>query len=423
MRRFSTLSVVSVLVGSFLLGTSAGWGGIEYDAGKRTILVSGFPREHPAMLADVRAADEARRWGVVTHGSGDNSIRVAANLVIGMDDGSTTWFRIGAARPGESLILGGNLLVSSPKPAGYKTYEGENVLQLGHADDPEILASLRFDCARDREFGIRISDGARVEAFHALMGALQSDDQHDASWYGSGTQSRFVNTVFTGIENATAFGTGYGAGQVKGCVFENMAIVLGNGVQWCEDCTFRNVDEAVRDGGALCATLINCRFENNTRHWSLRHSQWGILAIDCFFGQQEVDEVVVQRWRNPRTGLWQYPKFIAKRHIVLEVMDPEGGSVRGARVTLGRENGAQAGVGHGFAVTGTNGRTPAPGEEGALLVTDHVIRASGDPNVPVRVAYTYEASVVAAGFKTAVVRDIDPDPSWVAAKVTLERAE
>ena len=208
---------------------------------------------------------------------------------------------------------------------------------------------------------------------------------------------------------------------VKGCTYEHGSYALPNGLGYYEDCTFRDLDAALSDGGALDCMVVNCRFEGNRRNWMLRHTNRGLRAVDCFFGETEIKEVVCQRWKNPRFGQWQYPIFFAQRHIVVAVKDEAGKRVAGAKITVTNEQDDLSAVVHGVALTGEDGKTPAPDAVDALLLADYLYRASEDPKNPIEKRYTYTVTVEAKGYATAKVTSIDPDQAWAVKEVTLKK--
>lgn len=412
---------LALVIISAAWGTTAG-AELTYDKAANTILVAGFPLDKPAALADVLKADQAGGWNVVKHDQATDTYVISADLAIGLSDGSDTVLAIGSANhPNQTLILKGDLRVNAPKEKSYMLYTGSNALTIGVPDNPQIKPTVKFDCSEDGEYTFSIGLGTTVQLYNATLTAATLDGKHRPHWRGSpGSPGRFemINSVLSGF---AWLGIQTSEATVRGCVFEQIGTVLGNGAQWAENCVFRNCGAALSDGGCLDCTVVNCRFENNKQNWILRHTARGIRAVDCFFGESEVREVMCQRWKNPQTGGWQYPTFFAQRHIVVSVKDAAGKPVADAKVTVANEQGDPSAVAHGVALTDQEGKTPAPGSGNALLLTDYLYRASEDPKNPIEKRYTYTVTVTAPNYASAKVTGIDPDETWVVKEIIIKK--
>ena len=246
---------------------------ITYDADTRTVHVCGAPEAEPAVPADIAAADAANGWGVVTVDPTGVTTTVAANLTVGRSDGSSTWFHVGGPRsPGETLAMQGKLTVAGSRVVSWNRYEGANALVLGSPDSRSSGPVLRLEAGASGRGGLEFEPGCTLLAWNARIGALTPERERWATWSGSPQHLRLLGCTLSGFGQLRAFQT---SGQtsdtvVKGCVFEHMDTVLGNGRQYLENCTFRNVGCALSDGGALCATAVRCRFESNGTNWRLR---------------------------------------------------------------------------------------------------------------------------------------------------------
>jgi len=422
-------SVVFALVTISLL--TACQAEVAYDPARRVVRVTGFTEERPGTLQDVADADARGRWGVIALDNASQTATLNAGLEIGADDGSSTWFRIGTSeRPKETLVIRGDLRVRSPQPAGgYLQFNGCNTLWIGDRNDRALAPTVRFNCGKKDEFGLLVEEGCALDLEHALISVVKQDRRHTARCMMKCRQVRIVDSTLEWIGGPSmTYGIASALGTVQGVVFQHGGVAFGNGNQWLRDCTFRDLDIAVRDSGALNATFLNCRFEDNRCNWRLNCSNFGIVAVDCFFGAETDPGPAARRWKNPETGRWQHPSFIAERHLVVKVQEENGNPIRGALVRLTESKGDLSAVHHGIARTGADGRTPQPAEYGALLATDYAYKATDDVPAPdsrdCRVAvydYRYTLHVTAEGYREAVVKDLDLDQSWVEKTVVLKR--
>lgn len=410
---------------AFLGVWSGAQAGVQWDATGKVIRVTGFPADRPATLNDLRQADQQGGWNLVRYEASNDTYEIQADLILGEDTGTTNCLLIGSAEhPRETLVLRGRLTLMPVRTVSYisATYTGLNRLQLGLADQPDIQPALIFDCSRRGEFGLKIGDTAQLLAYHAALAARELTPNRYASWQGCGRYTRVVGCRIAGFTELYAFGAGYGAETVEDTVFEHIDCGLGNGIQWCRNCVFRDMGNALSDGGGLYATLINCRFERNQQHWSLQHTSRGILAVDCVFDTPKLPGPTIRRWQNPETGVWNTPVFISQRHWVFKVTDAAGRPLPNARVTLTGELESPGAVQHGTALTGPDGQTPPASATSALLVTDLVLRATPKDNAPERIANTFQARVEAKGFQTVILKGLRPEPSAPAQTVSLQRA-
>lgn len=420
MGRISTVLVLAFAAACAALGAE---GRIAYDAQADTILVTGFTEGSPATLAALRKADAAGGWGVVAYDRASHTTAVHAHVTVGRTDGSSSFLRVGAPdRPGETLRMRGNLSLAPGKEESWKVYVGHNTLMLGVEDDAGLAAKLLFDCEESGQFGLEIGVGACLRAYNAIIAAAQLDGAHRASWKGTGDYSRVIGCTVAGFTRLYGFGTGYGADlRVRDTVFSDMDQGVVNGTQYFEDCTFRRMGTAIRDGGGLSGMLVRCRFEANDVHWQLQYSRTGLRAVDCLFSPADEKRYVCTGHADPKTGAEHRPVFLAERHLVFEVTDAQGDAIEGARVTLTPATPAHAyAVAQGTAVTGADGRTPLPETKRALFVWDYLVQATETPE-PERIDYTYVAEVTAPGYAQRRIRELDADQDQQAVSVELVR--
>ena len=407
-----------------LLAIGSASGDITFDVPNRAISVNGYTQEAPATMQCLLEADGKNGWNVVSCAAERDTYRLDASLVIGKSDGSKSYFQIGAAdHPNETVILNGSLVLAPGKEfrkhaSAALEYHGGNWLRIGLPDDPAVKPIVKFECSKPCEHGLQIGPGSQLLCYHARLSAATVDQVHYAFWKGTGT---IVSSTVSGFDKLYGLALdGHTDYLVKDSTFEHMNVGLYNGVQIVEGCTFRHMGTAVYDAGCLDAILTNCRFENNERGCALAHTATGVRAVDCTFADPERSKFALRRWHSRYSKEWQYPMFVAKRHLVVEVKDQQGKPIAGAVVTLSHEKGQAGMINVARAVTAADGRTPAPENEKALLVTDYLYTAT-DTKTPIHETYTYRAHVTAAGFAPIELTGIDPSQSWSVKRVALRR--
>ena len=420
MKHYLTYAACVVML---CLHTAAADPSITYDADARTIRVEGYPLDQPATPADILNADRANGWNAVKYDPETDTYTVRADLAIGRDDDSVTWFRIGSAdHPTETLAIKGNLVVQEKKPTGWRTYPAENGLRIGDADLDSVKPTVRFLCDTPQEYGMIIGNGAAFMAYHATIGGLSPDPEHRAFWQGTGERFELVGCTLSGIHDLYRMRLIHPYHlALRDCVFEHMHSGF-SGQPYVTDCTFRHMDLPLYDRYHLEATLERCRFENNKHNWKLPYTRKGIRAIDCFFGEPQDPTVVCQSFKLPTEADRRYPSFTAERHLVFETVDPDGKPVPGARVTLRCEQDDPDTVIQGRARTDAEGRTPEPGDRQGLRVTDTVIQATDQPDRPKHTRYTYSVRIETDGFEPLEIPGVDPDQSWLVKRATLKRS-
>jgi len=384
-------------------------GEITYDREARIVHLTGFNREDPCTLDQLSAS--ARE--VLGHDAASDTYVLNANLHVGANDGSETFLRIGSrAHPRERLVIKGDLVVREPKKRGYQVYQAHNGLTIGSPDDMTIQPTVLFDCKSPAEFRLDVQGGNFLDIHNATVSALKKErSARYELLVDVRARSGGVRVVNSTISWFTTVMLPSADGQVRGITFEYGGELRG--ITYLEDCTIRHLDDGVRDHGALLATLVRCRFENNTHNWQLLYTHWGIMAIDCVLGEpQKPSRIRGYTW--PKTGRVSRPTFIAKRHLVVVVRDKAGRPIPNVTVRLSCEQDDLSAVQHGQAQTDREGLTSAPASGRALFVTDYAIRSDEH-----RRDYTYALRVTAPGYEAAATTGIDPSAASQVAETTL----
>ena len=414
--------------------------GIFYDDEAKCIRVIDFPKDAPCTLTRLRQMDRLCNWGKVSYNRDADTYTIVGNLCIGTNDGTNTHFQIGGqGLPHETLVMKGRLVVhpywiegENPERTYWKAEKCVNRLTIGVPGDASITATLKFDAEHSLYLGriltaegkLRIGHGGQL---HVHYGTITSATPGVAF----GPAASKLGICLTGdsviLDHATlswirGFMT-YGMGQnarVSDSVFEHGGAAIINGRHDLRGCVFRDCGIAIKDYGSLDATVTDCTFESNDHNWTLTFTDKGLVCIDCTWDAPKKGNQY-RSWKSRRTGQKQYPCFVSKRHIVVEVVDGDGRPVAGARVKVRCDQGATAMAENGTQITNKLGRTPGRGEERPILLTEITKRATDVADQPrvTTCSYTIEAS--ADGFAPRVLEGYRPARSWETVRIVLPR--
>lgn len=412
-------------------------GGVYLDPTRDAIVVVDYPASLPCTPAHLAAMDRACGWGRVEYDLASQRCVLTGNLIIGANDGSETVFQVGAPdRPHETLIMHGNLYIHPYFIQGengtvyWKTPKRMNAVILGDKADKSINAALLFACTPSNRWTLFVGKlpwqdskltqwGGGIYVYNSRIEPLNSAPGHEI-----GDNVRGVYMGSTVLENARIAGVKgmlYGMSiavhtpelkdySIRDTVFENVEIPLANGTHKLSGCQFINCGTAVMDRGGLDAELTNCRFQSNNVNWSLTYSNKGLVLVDCTWDQpRQTDRYGVMR--TNKTGKVQCPKLSVRRHVVVEVKDAEGKPVAGAKISITPEQEGSESLQIQKHKTDAQGRTPGPGESGAILLTDYVKTATEQRDQPTLAEFSYTITVARDGRQTRMVK-VRPDKSW-----------
>ena len=335
-----------------------------YDAQTNRVWVENYTEAFPCTPRILLLADRMNGWGKIDYSSATDTYTVAADLYIGRNDGTDTYFQIGSnAHPRETLVLKGNLVVypfyitgENEEKNASLAERGVNRITLGSPDDESIKATLKIHSDSGAEhsmyFGrIPVSGdiprwgcyGGQLCVHNSTITAAIQDRAHaigeaqTKQVYLYGNKVVLENATLSWFAGVITFGMRARSSTIDGCVFEHSGYGIINPKQVIRGCTFRNLHVAVKDwGGAIDAQLIDCIFEDNDANWWL--SRGRIICIDCTFGTPKKGN---RLWRNERlkSGKDENPTFSSRRHIVVAVVEAEGKPVPGAQVLVLSEKG------------------------------------------------------------------------------------
>ncbi len=422
-------------------------GVIVYQAASNQLVVSGFPEEQPATLADILAADRQHGWRRMSHDPAADTYTLGASLVIGSTNDYGTFFQIGTpAHPREILVLHGNLTVVPPRPSSrpikaYTDWAGNrpdgryrisNRLTLGVFGDPAIRPVVRMACSRKNEFAVtvavtRLADSVpygerwyppigELYMAHATLTAATPDADHTyraaISLSHDGVNYRLRDSTISWWDGDLFQGAfiavrplGQEALTVRGMVFEHGGNAVG--LFHAVDCVFRDLARA-RAGAWL---TLRCVFERVPEAIYMPPSHMGMILTDCTFGPGAGRPAAIPRsqrdesWLRSgsiyrdRPGLALNPGLVERISLVTRVRDAQGRPVPRAAVQVScRNDPHRVAVVRPLAVTGADGLTPSDAEGRALVITARELRPTNDPAAPESIRYVYDLTVHAPGF-------------------------
>ena len=426
----------------FLRVMPAGHGGITYDRQHRILRVTDCLQSVPCTPRALWLTDRMNGWGCTEYASETDTYTLDADLWIGSNDGAETHFQVGSAEhPRETLVVRGHVIISPFHIPGegqvrdWRSGRGAvNRLTIGVEGNPEVRPVLKIFSEPGSEHTLYVGRtpaaltglerGGELHVYHGTITAAVQDKDH---MIGSPGKHRVLymagrvvlkHAVLSWIAGKMAYGM-RGA-ILENTTFENGGTAILGRKHTLTGCTFRNLQTAILDYGNLDITLRDCVFENNRRNWSLRFTGQGLTCIDCTWDAPALPNEY-RSYLHPKMKRTLYPTFLSRRHVVVAVVDEQGGPVKGADVSVACEQEVPETVTNDNARTDAAGRTPGQGSEHAILLTEVMKRATDTPMKPAVTEYSYEVRVHAPGSKETVVSNVRPTESWQTVRVQLAR--
>ena len=442
--KLHTILVMFVIAGNCFLHA-----GIIYDTDSNTVWVVDYPKDSPATMADVMAADSKEGWRKVSYEQESDTYRIDASLKIGSDDGSNTYFRLGSPdHPREVLILTGNLIVAEAKMVGRcgNAFLSVNHFQAGELGNAQIRPAIRIDCRKRGEFTYKFGSGSRFHLYNATLTALTQDEKHmlgqpltdgEVDWVGASlswiiTRSGYSMAPsqgiitpdrdprsFKGEENEKLFGTSDLESVFrKSRVHRILNTSFGHGYNGLFSysplvivrCAFHHLEHALMVGYKQTrATFIECEFDSN--YIDIRKDEGFPTEITC----------INCRWNNPgKNGiLAKGAKYTVKNQLVVFVVDEKENPIVAARVQVTGMNADAPPVENGGSITDEDGYTPLRGMDGGILATSRVVEGMGTGVEPKLSSYTYRIEVVKKGFEDKIVEHVVVETAWQEVKIVL----
>ena len=423
---------------------------IRYDQARNCIQLIGFPEESPATPDAILEADRRNAWGRVRYDASTDTYTIDAAVWIGDDQSNGTLLQIGDKKhPRVTVVVRGTVWVRPPQESPLRSDGRESILNnltLGDPQDATIRATLKIDCETRGQHGVYVgyrSDQSKVWShrgslcvYNSTITAARPDKQHawgkmdytepgasprwsSPGWYGS--EIRLVGATISWFDGCPSYGAVTGAPGpdnslgsmqssrwhvIENSTFEHGGSAVANSQQYVKNCTFRDLQSAVAEGGALSAKLVHCVFEDNQSHWTLGSmGSGGIVAVDCDFGAQknpiEIRKNKISAEEAVRRRVPLCPEVLQRQSLVVRVVDRQQRPVAGAAVVVSAPDAGQ--VTRGATLTDQNGQTAADPEADAIVVTNRKLQATDDSQRPAVSTFSYQVTVSRPGLPPQTV--------------------
>ncbi len=397
------------------------------------IQVYDYAEAMPCRPRQLLFADQVNGWGRVQYDRASDTYTVNASLWIGRNNGTDTFFQLGASNhPAETLVLNGDLVIyptripgESPAGDGARTHR----LTIGCPDNAAVRSQLLFRQAPGQSHTLRA--GAYFRRSRMAPGVLSSGQLHVHNGRIAAFDpaqpirdhlflylDEFVmrNGTIADVRGTIGYGLSDRVARITGGVWERSRTAFGWGRQAARGLTFRHLETVVLDSERypLNAELTACRFESNDVNWAL--SSGRIYLVDCEVGPPLKGNRYAARRNEPADRL----RVVSSRHVVVELKDAAGRAARDAMIQAVCEQNPAI---RRSAATGADGRTPGPGDPGALLLDEWEERATETANQPERRTYSYAIQAVQRrSDPVALAAGLRPTRSWVVISLALPPA-
>ena len=403
--------------------------GITFVETMNGIWVIDYPAGFPCTMKRIKAADEMNGWEKVLYEEASDTYTLKCNLLIGTNDGAETYVQVGTKdSPNETVVMQGNVYVFPFFVAGeneglyYQVPILANRLTLGSPGDPHIKAALKFDSSKAGEFGLTVGRfpaavkktgklfGGQFHAYNSVVTALKQEKATACAGFAFSAQEIVLQNAELSWSAGLVADNLSGIG-IANSVFAHGKAAVTNGNVKFAGCTLRNLNFAVLDCGAINATFTDCTFKDNEHNWSLRSTPRGVTLIDCTVGEPTKGDIF-----TAPTAM-----VASKRHVIVEVVGPDGKPAPGARIVVKCEQDIPPEMVENWKqTTDAAGRTPAKGGKKPVLLTEYTKKTTSTPNQPEFKEYTYAIEVEAQGHANASVAGVKPDESWKVVRVQLK---
>lgn len=370
-REFIKRCVASALVGlcSSCLVTTMGYAGARYDAGTKTIQVTG---------------------------AANSSLQSVASDLMQPDVFSYDFISKEAVCTANLEIMGS--------------------LTVGSKDNPSLQETLKMNCSTNGEFEIDATAG-EFNLYHATVTASQDFLIREIKLGGQGVwKDSTIGWVKKALEYCslpTLEGMKFLGQKEK----QDYAVGLLNlvGVS-ARGCFFDNYYNAYQDGGNSDLNFYDCEFgPNNIYDFSYGCCGKQITAVNCSFNPEKVG---MRKLFKDKPD----PLFTVNRYLIVKVTDKNNNPVAGAKVIVSNEAAKGPAVSNSPAITDNNGLTPLPdgqlpGDNHCIMVTDYLqteteIYPDNHITKGTIASYTYKIAVFKEGYQIKTITDVNPDNSW-----------
>lgn len=397
--------------------------GVHYDAQSNILWVIDYPRDTPCTPQRLWTADRLHGWGAVSRDMHTGrQYTVNAELRIGADNGTDTYFRIGNADPAPlTFVMNGDLRIMN---SGNSVHGGTgvNALFVGAADDAPgkttlLLAPEAGLLAGARRAGEGDSDrlkilpvsGLEITMNRATVSCAQQEAQFDRLWL-KGARVDLCDVHVSRAQNGVYI-LGQQKSTVERVVFEDCGVALhhfwGRAGVTVRHCVFRKCEVALNAPNRI--EVLDCLFEQNTRNWVVRNMDW-LIFRDCGIHEPRGSNLFELGETAARLGWPSRMEFRVTLHVA--VRDASGNPVPQSAVTARDSSGEIT----KRTVTDDNGRAP-------LVLPASRLTGTSIPNQPETREMTYELHVSAKGFSDSMLKGIDPKQCLAPLNITMDRRQ
>ncbi len=412
-----------------------------YNPDGHAIWIYDYTEDLPAGPRQLMFAEQLNDWGLVSYDRSNDTCTVKANLWIGRNDGSDTFFQLGGpAHPRTTLVLQGDLVIYPVGP------QRVNRLTIGCPDNPDVQARLLFDNGPGKNFTMRAGayyrgnsmtpgavTGGELHVYHGTISAANPQYPIGRHLYLYLDSVVLNQAAISRVQGMIGYGLNAKNSRIDDCVFEDSGTACGWGEQTMRGVIFRRLQTAFSDSTRypLAATLTECRFEDNHANWAL--SAGNLYLVDCevqpprqgnryaartnaVFSVQHA-KVGAQRALVSARDMPESIRAISSRHVAVKVLDARERPVKNARVAARCRQDDRI---LRAAVTGADGLTPGRDAPGALLLDEWEESAGDVAHQPVRREFSYAIEITPPqGGAVQVYADLRPTQSWQVVEAKL----
>ncbi len=435
--------LIFVLMGSLLLAGAKPAGAVcIYNQEDNAVWIYDYTADLPAGPRQLMFAEQLNQWGLVSYDRSNDTCTVKANLWIGRDNGTDTYFQLGGpGHPRATLILQGDLVIY---PSGNQSI---NRLTVGCPDNPEIHARVLFDNGPGKPCTLRAGayyrgnrmtpgriTGGELLVYHGTITSADPGRPIGSHLYLYLDRIVLNSAAIAGVNGTIGYGVNAGNSLIEDCVFSDSRMAFGWGSQAMRGTTFRGLKTVFGDSSRypLNAALTECRFEENDANWDLQAGN--IYLVDCEVGPPRRGNRYAARTNavftvhHARVGAQRTTvhagdvpesiRAVSSRHVMLKVVDLHGKPLGNARVEARCEQDDRI---VRTAMTGAGGMTPGRGEPGALLLDEWEETAGESANQPVRREFSYRLTVTPRKKTPVCISEkYFPTQSWQIVETTLK---
>ncbi len=398
--------------------------GVTFDRESRTMCIVDFPETVPCRPLNLLRADRMNGWDVMSYDKTSDTYTLNANLRIGNNNSTHTYFQIGSPdHLSETLKVKGNIILYPEYVKGENESKGRdwiNSLAVGVPGNKDSKACLRIVNGEKSKHTIYITripkpdgKGYLHKPFTAFGGTLKVCNGTIGGIGSSpkecmGQPLLYARKVY--LENAVienykgCFTTGCfpKTCEVKATVFRNGDMAVHNPGFNMQDCTFENIGTAISGfGGAVRITLKNCVFKNNNRNFLLAYRGSVVDLVDCKVGEAKYPD----NFQNRVRGKKKLPPamLLQSKNQKVMVSGPDGKPLAGMKVRITAKN-ADKSI---YSTSGITVTTDKNGSAVALLAISgkSIAKDAKTPSVQV---YEYTVKVSGGGYPEKTVDTFKP---------------